>query len=185
MLLFTFFLITGMSAFGTLALAAADMEMKIMDKNCWIEVFDDTKYDAKDPHLILQGPNEYTTLNDLQGKDWNNEIESVIVGPGATVRAYKERDFKGQEIVFASGQRIPKLSNLSMSNDIESMKIACEITPPAARDAAAQPTGQGHDRTSRDASDRTTQPGASQGSGQINAPTSSTTTTTTTTTATK
>ena len=181
MLLFKFFIVSGMIAIGTLAVEAADMEMKMIDKNCWIEVFDDTKYDDKDPHLTLQGPKEYATLKDLQGKDWNNDIESVIVGPGATVRAYKERDFKGPEIVFASGQRIPKLSELDMGNEIESMKIACEISPPA----TSQTTGQGNDRPSGDTSDRTSQPGNSRSSGQVNAPTSSTTTTTTTMTPTK
>jgi hypothetical protein len=178
MLLFKFFMVSGMIAMGTLAVEAAEMEMKMVDKNCWIEVFDDTKYDDKDPHLTLQGPKDYATLKDLQGKDWNNDIESVIVGPGATVRAYNERDFKGTEIVFASGQRIPKLSKLDMSNDIESMKIACEISPPT----TAQITGQGTDRTTGDASDRTGQPGDSRSSDQINAPTGSITTTTTTTT---
>lgn len=181
MLLFKFLIVSGMIAIGTLAVEAADMEMKMVDKNCWIEVFDDTTYDAKDPHIILQGPKEYATLKDLHGKDWNNEIESVIVGPGATVRAYKERDFKGPEIVFASGQRIPKLSKLDMSNDIESMKIACEILSSATGDAA-QTTGQGTDRTTGEASDRTSQLGGSRTSGQTNAPTGSTTTTTTTTT---
>ena len=133
MLLFKFLIVSGMIAIGTLTVEAADMEMKMVDKNCWIEVFGDTKYDDKNPHVTLQGPKEYATLKGVQGKDWNNDIESVIVGPGATVRAYKERDFMGQEIVFASGQRIPKLSELGMSNDIESMKIICEISPPATK----------------------------------------------------
>jgi len=135
MLLFKFFIVIGMITMGTLAVEAADTEMKMVDKNCWIEVFDDTKYDDKDPHLILQGPKDYASLKDLQGKDWNNEIESVIVGPGATVRAYKERDFQGTEIAFASGQRVPKLSSLDMSNDIESMKIACDVSPPTTTSA--------------------------------------------------
>ena len=125
MLLFKLFIISGLIALGALSVEAADMEMQMVDKNCWIEVFDDTKYDAKDPHVKLQGPKEYATLKSLDGKDWNNDIESVIVGSEATVRAYKERDFQGQEIAFTSGQRIPDLSKLNMSNDIESMKITC------------------------------------------------------------
>jgi hypothetical protein len=59
------------------------------------------------------------------------EKQGEKAGPGATVRAYKEGDFKGPEIVFASGQRIPKLSKRDMSNEIESMKIACDISPRA------------------------------------------------------
>ena len=41
------------------------------------------------------------------------------------VLAYTDKDFKGTEISFTSGQRIPNLSELDMSNDSESMKITC------------------------------------------------------------
>jgi hypothetical protein len=81
MLLFKLFLVSALIAIGTLSsVEAADMETRLIDKNCWIEVFEDSKYDAKDPHVQLQGPQEYATLNNLNGKDWNNDIESVIVG---------------------------------------------------------------------------------------------------------
>jgi hypothetical protein len=125
MLLFNLFIVWGLIAFGALSVQAADMEIKMVDKNCWIEVFDDTKYDADDPHVKVEGPKEFASLKNLNGRDWNNDIQSVIVGSGATVLAYKDKDFKGTEIAFASGQRIPDLSKLDMSNDIESMKISC------------------------------------------------------------
>jgi hypothetical protein len=115
----------GLIAIGALSVEAADMEVQIVDKNCWIEVFDDTKYDADDPHVKVEGPKEYASLKNLNGRDWSNDIQSVIVGSAATVHAYKDRDFKGTEIAFAPGQRIPDLSKLDMSNDIESMKITC------------------------------------------------------------
>ena len=125
MLLFKLFIVSGLIAIGALSVEAADMEMKMVDKNCWIEVFDDTKYDADDPHVKVEGPKEYASMKNLNGRDWNNDIQSVIVGSGAMVLAYKDKDFKGTEVAFASGQRIPDLSKLDMSNDIESMKIAC------------------------------------------------------------
>jgi hypothetical protein len=124
-MLFKLFIVCGLIAFGALSVEAADMEIKMVDKNCWIEVFDDTKYDADDPHVKVEGPKEFASLKNLNGRDWNNDIQSVIVGSGATVLAYKDKDFKGTEIAFASGQRIPDLSKLDMSNDIESMKITC------------------------------------------------------------
>lgn len=68
---------------------------------------------------------EYATLKNLAGKDWSNDIESVIVGSNATVRAYEDKDFKGTEIAFAAGQRVPNLGKLDMANDIESMKVSC------------------------------------------------------------
>ena len=125
MLLFKLFIVGGLLALGGLSAQAADMEVQVVDKNCWIEVFDDTKYDADDPHVKIQGPKEFASLKNLSGRDWNNEIKSVIVGSDAKVLAYKDKDFKGTEIAFAPCQRVPDLSKLDMSNDIESMKIMC------------------------------------------------------------
>jgi len=104
---------------------AADMETQVVDKNCWIEIFEDDNFDAGDPHVVLQGPKEYASLKSIAGKDWSNDIESVIVGSNATVRAYEDKDFKSTEIAFLPGQRVANLGKLDMANDIESLKIAC------------------------------------------------------------
>ena len=101
------------------------VDLQVVDKNCYIEVFDDDEYDEDDSHVKVQGPAEYPTLKDVYGRNWNNDIESVIVGSNATVHAWMERDYKGPEITFTPGQRVPKLSKLKMANTIESMKITC------------------------------------------------------------
>lgn len=112
-------------AIGCLPAQAADLEMQVVDKNCWIEIFEDDDFDADDPHVKLFGPKEFSSMKNVAGKDWSNEISSVIVGSNATVRAYEDTDFKGTEVAFASGQRVKELSKLDMSNDIESMRISC------------------------------------------------------------
>lgn len=104
---------------------AADLETQVIDKNCYIEVFDDDDFDMKDAHAKLQGPRDFASLSDVGGKNWNNDIESVIVGSNARVKAYSDKDFKGTELAFAPGQRVPNLGKLDMKDDIESMKIAC------------------------------------------------------------
>ena len=101
------------------------VDFKVEDKNFWIEIFDDDEFDEDDPHVKVQGPAEYSTLKDVYGRNWNNDIESVIVGSNATVHAWMNKDYTGPEITFTPGQRVPKLSKLSMSNTIESMKITC------------------------------------------------------------
>ena len=111
-------------AFGS-SVMAADLELQVVDKGCWVEIYEDDNYDKDDPHLQIQGPAEFASLKDLKGRNWNNDIESVIVGPNATVKAYKDKDFKGTEIAFTSNQRVPNLGKLDMSDDIESMKISC------------------------------------------------------------
>ncbi|HEX2055980.1 MAG TPA: hypothetical protein VHF07_05775 [Nitrospiraceae bacterium] len=121
----TLFIVLAVIGAGSLPSHAADLEMQIVDKNCWIEIFEDDDFDADDPHVILHGPKEFATLKNIGGKDWSNDIESVIVGSNATVRAYEDKDFKGTEIAFAPGQRVQNLGKLDMANDIESMKISC------------------------------------------------------------
>ena len=117
--------VAGLLALTGLPASAADVELQVVDKNCFIEIFEDDHFDVDDPHVVLQGPKEYATLKNLAGKDWNNDIESVIVGSNVTVRAYEDKDFKGTEIAFAPGQRVPNLGKLDMANDIESLKITC------------------------------------------------------------
>lgn len=112
-------------AFSAAPALAADLETQVFDKNCWIEVFDDDDFDMKDDHYKIQGPKEFASLKDVGGKNWNNDIESVIVGSNAKVKAYSDKDFKGTELAFAPGQRVPNLGKLDMKDDIESMKIAC------------------------------------------------------------
>ena len=119
-----FFISAVLSMIG-IPVYAADMETQVLDKNCYIEIFEDDNFDPDDPHVILQGPKEYATLKSVAGKDWSNDIESVIVGTNATVRAYEDKDFKGTEIAFLPGQRVANLGKLDMANDIESLKISC------------------------------------------------------------
>ena len=126
MLMFKSFIMCGVIAVGALSVEAADMELQLVDKNCWIEIFEDDNYDADDPHVKIQGPKEIATMKNLEGKDWANDIESVIVGSNASDHAYEDKDFKGTEITFAPGQRVPNLGKLDMANDIESMKISCQ-----------------------------------------------------------
>ncbi|HKT35931.1 MAG TPA: peptidase inhibitor family I36 protein [Nitrospira sp.] len=121
---------TGLAMIAAVACAtapvfAADLETQVIDKNCYVEVFDDDDFDMKDDHYKIQGPKEFASLKDVGGKNWNNDIESVIVGTNARVRAYSEKDFKGTELAFAPGQRVPNLGKLDMKDDIESMKISC------------------------------------------------------------
>ena len=104
---------------------ASAVDLQVVDKNCWAEIFDDDEFDEGDPHVKIQGPAEYASLKDLYGRNWHNDIESIIVGSNATVHAWMNQNFTGPEITFTPSQRVPKLSKLKASNNIQSMKITC------------------------------------------------------------
>jgi hypothetical protein len=108
-----------------LAHAAADLEIKTVDKACYAEIFEDNDFDKDDPHVRIQGPAQIANLEDYSGRNWNNEIESVIVGPNATMRVYSDKDFKGIEVVLPANKRVAELSVVNMGNEIESIKVSC------------------------------------------------------------
>jgi hypothetical protein len=59
----------------------------VVDNNCWADLFEDTKFDVDDPHVRLMGPFQSATLEDVASQNWNDEIQSLIVGPNARVFA--------------------------------------------------------------------------------------------------
>jgi len=63
----------GVIAMTGFTVQAADLEMRTVDKDCTVEIFDDTKYDPDDPHVKLQGPKEFATL-----KGWVAGIGTMI-----------------------------------------------------------------------------------------------------------
>lgn len=108
-----------------LAYAAADLETKTVDKACYAEIFEDTDFDKDDPHVLIQGPSQIANLKEYNGRNWNNEIDSIIVGPNATMKVYSEKDFKGIELILPANKRVTELSVVNMSDEIESIKLTC------------------------------------------------------------
>lgn len=103
----------------------AEVELKAVDKQCWVEIFEDSDFDKNDPHLKIQGPVQIPTLKDYKGRNWNDEIQSIIIGPNATVKAYSKKDYAGTELVLTPNKRVAELSEYNMSDDIESMTVTC------------------------------------------------------------
>ena len=62
MALRTIFMMTAVLTLAGLPAYAADLETKVVDKNCFIEIFEDDNYDVDDPHVVLQGPRDYASL---------------------------------------------------------------------------------------------------------------------------
>ena len=119
-------ILAGLVGVGVMsAYAAADLEMKTVDKACWAEIYEDTDFDVNDPHVKIQGPAQIPTLKDYSGFNWNNEIESIVVGPNAHVKAYSDKDFKGTELELTPNKRTNDLSKLNMSDEIESLVVTC------------------------------------------------------------
>jgi hypothetical protein len=132
-----------LSAGALLAASAA-----VQAKECWLDIYDKANYEGG--HARIQGPAELASLKNLNGEDWSNRIESLKVGPGAEVIAYRQAEFKDApqgpvnhpevfqnwgakeipayqelEIDFGPGKNQHHLGELDFHRNINSLKVRC------------------------------------------------------------
>ena len=119
------------------------------DKECWAEFFQDSQYAGK--QFRLEGPVQLENLSNVHGENWESRIESLKVGPKASVTVYENTNFKltlkemekypdllrslgltekdameDKELIFKANSRIHDLSDFNFRNKIRSLKIDCE-----------------------------------------------------------
>ena len=81
--------------------------------------------ESLNPATMRRGPRP--CLKDLNDRDWGNEIESVIMGPDASLLVYTETNFKGGGMAFVSNQRVLDLDKFQIANDVESLRVECKM----------------------------------------------------------
>ena len=62
------------------------------DENCWAEFFQGSDYAG--PHFRLAGPVELDNLQNVNGENWASRIDSLKVGPKATLVVFENTNFK-------------------------------------------------------------------------------------------
>jgi hypothetical protein len=117
-------------------------------KECWLDLYD--KPDYQGSHVRVKGPAELSSLQSLNGEDWSNRIESLVVGPDAEVFAFRQEAFKDEpegpinhpyelqtwgekdigsaqdlKISFGPGTKEHHLGDLNFHRNIKSLKILC------------------------------------------------------------
>ena len=97
---------------------------------CWVQVFDDKNFKATDDHHTICGPGAWPNLRNLPGAvklNWGDEIESLKVGPGATVKVWVGEQFTGASHTFSPGAAVVTLKDLpGFSDTISSLEIKCQ-----------------------------------------------------------
>ena len=95
------------------------------NRDCWVKVYDDGGFDEDDSFATIIGPVNYTSLDNVEGKNWTNQIESLIVGPSATVKVWKDRSDSNAFVTFQANQRVDQLGEMDLADDIEAMEVTC------------------------------------------------------------
>ena len=97
---------------------------------CWVHIFDDKNFDATDDNHIICGPGKWPNLRNLPGAakiNWGDEIESLRVGPGATVIVWVGEQYTGASQTFGPGAANANLKLIpALSDNISSIEIRCQ-----------------------------------------------------------
>ena len=99
--------------------------------DCWVHVFDDKNYDTTDDNHMICGPGKWPNMRNLAGATkiiWGDQIESLKIGPRATVIVWANENYTGESVTFNSGSAIPSLkaTNPTLSDNISSIEIKCQ-----------------------------------------------------------
>lgn len=92
------------------------------DNPCSVHLWDGKNFTDSD--IVINGAGRYSNLRNLPGannKDWSDEADSLKVGSAATVKAYKEENFKGSSVTYNPGTQHPKVSE-----EPSSLEIVCK-----------------------------------------------------------
>ena len=98
----------------------------IPNPDCWVKVYDADHFDGGSSSATIRGPIDLATLDNLEGKDWEDQIESLIVGPDAELHVWKSANYAGTELTFQPGQKVEALGDLDYEDEIGSMKVVCK-----------------------------------------------------------
>ncbi|HEX5043236.1 MAG TPA: beta/gamma crystallin domain-containing protein [Candidatus Polarisedimenticolaceae bacterium] len=95
------------------------------DNDCWVKVYESDNFRDTGSSATLRGPLDLATLENLEGKDWDDAIESIEVGPNAEVQVWKSANYAGTALTFQPNQRVENLAKLNFADQIGSLKVVC------------------------------------------------------------
>jgi hypothetical protein len=97
---------------------------------CWVQIFDDKNFDATDDNHMICGPGKWPNLRNLPGAvkiNWSDEIESLKIGPNATVIVWIGEQYTGMSQTFGPGTENANLKLIaSLGDNISSIEIKCQ-----------------------------------------------------------
>jgi hypothetical protein len=95
------------------------------DSDCWVKVYESDNFRDTGSSATIRGPIDLATLENLEGKDWDDAIESIEVGPDAEVQVWKSANYAGTALTFQPNQKVENLAKLNFADQIGSLKVVC------------------------------------------------------------
>jgi hypothetical protein len=95
-----------------------------MQSGCWAQFYDERNF--KGDILTVAGPMQLATTDKAGGRQLHRSIDSLTVGPKATLTVYEHKLFRDKSVTFAPNSREAGLiKKLGFTGRIESLKLDC------------------------------------------------------------
>ena len=91
---------------------------------CWAKIYDGENYMGDT--LTLSGPISLADMSGPFGLNWDDRVNSIELGPKATMTVFDNEGFRDQIAQFKSGQKVPDISRkLGFFDEFASIRITC------------------------------------------------------------
>jgi len=95
------------------------------ESGCWVKIYSRTDYEGNE--IKIPGPGSLN-LEDIPGihdVEWGDHINSLIVGPEASLLVLGTGDFEGEELALGPGEEVPDLAMYPIQGNIGAMAMEC------------------------------------------------------------
>ncbi|MDN5753430.1 MAG: hypothetical protein L0H15_09140 [Nitrosospira sp.] len=97
---------------------------KSLAGGCWVRLYDGINLHGE--LLTIAGPTSIPTPRVGPNYTWNLKIDSLSVGPNATLTIWGDQHYKGTSTTFKPGQEVSVLGeHFAKSQKIQSLRIEC------------------------------------------------------------
>lgn len=112
--------------FMLVPIAVANKE-NAMRSGCWARIHSAPNYGGDT--LTLTGPVSLADMSGPYGLNWDDKVDSLEMGPKATLTVFDNEGFRDQVGVFKPGQKVPDITKrLGFFDEFASVRLTCATT---------------------------------------------------------
>lgn len=105
-------------------LVPVEISNKALESGCWAQFYDQRNF--KGDILTLVGPAEVGSADKGTGRQFKRSIDSIVLGPKATLKVFEHQMFKDKSVDFPANAREPGLiKKLGVGGRIQSLQLEC------------------------------------------------------------
>lgn len=99
-------------------------QMDIAKQGCWARIYSAANYGGDT--LTLGGPLALADMSGPFGLNWDDRVESLQMGPRATMTVYDNEAFRDQVALFKPNQQVADISRpLGFFDEFASIRLTC------------------------------------------------------------